>query len=64
MSKVMPCSEIFPGCGFIARAETDGDVLNCVGRHVREIHGMKEKAQATIRDDKCEQARRWDDLRD
>lgn len=60
MSKVMPCSEIFPGCGFIARAETDGDVLNCVGRHVREIHGMKEmsphlmkKAQAAIRDDKC-----------
>ena len=60
MSKVMPCNEVVPGCGFVARAETDDDVLNCVAEHVREIHGMKnpsaesiKKARAVIRDDKC-----------
>jgi len=61
MSKVMPCNEVVPGCGFVARAETDDGVLNCVAEHVREIHGMKspsaefmKKARAAIRNDKCE----------
>ncbi|HEU5410821.1 MAG TPA: DUF1059 domain-containing protein [Candidatus Acidoferrales bacterium] len=61
MSKVMPCNEVVAGCGFIARGKDDEDVLNCVAKHTREIHGMKEmspqfmeRARAAIREDKCE----------
>ena len=61
MGKVMPCNEVVEGCGFIARGETDEDVLNSVAEHGREVHGMKEppkafmrKARAAIREEACE----------
>jgi len=61
MSKMMPCNEAVAGCGFVARAETDDDALNCVAEHARDIHGMKtpsvefmKKARAAIREEKCE----------
>ena len=60
MSKVMPCNEVVSGCPFIARGETDDDVLNCAEEHAREIHGMQrpskefmKKARAAIREEKC-----------
>ena len=49
MSKVMPCNEVVAGCGFIARGKDDEDVLNCVAKHTREIHGMKGGERVRIR---------------
>lgn len=60
MSKVTPCNEVVPGCGFAARGQDDGEVLNCATEHIREIHGVNDmtpelnrNVRAAIHDESC-----------
>jgi predicted small metal-binding protein len=58
MARRMSCSDVGPECDFVARGETDDEVMGQVAEHARTVHGMKEvppelaeKAKAAIRDD-------------
>ena len=54
----MDCRDVGPDCDFVARGESDEEVMGQVAEHARTAHGMDEvppelaaKAQAAIRDD-------------
>ena len=54
----MSCRDVGPDCDFVARGESDEEVMGQVAEHARAAHGMEEvppelaeKAQAAIRDD-------------
>ena len=58
MARRMSCSDVGPECDFVARGETDEEVMDQVAEHARTVHGMEEvppelaeKAKAAIRDD-------------
>lgn len=58
MARKMSCRDVGPDCDFVARGETDEEVMGQVADHARTAHGMEEvppelatKAQAAIRDD-------------
>jgi len=40
MAKVMKCGDIVPGCTFVARGETEEQVLTRTAEHAKEDHGM------------------------
>jgi predicted small metal-binding protein len=40
--KQISCGDVVPGCGFEASAKTDAELLEKVGRHARETHGLAE----------------------
>ena len=58
MARSMSCRDVGPDCDFVARGESDEEVLGQVAEHARSAHGMEEvppelaeKARAAIRDD-------------
>ena len=58
MARRMSCRDVGPDCDFVARGETDEEVMGQVAEHARSAHGMDEvppevaeKVRAAIRDD-------------
>ena len=58
MAKVLRCSDIGMDCDFVARAETDEEILKKVAEHAATAHDMKEipeevlaKLRAAIQDE-------------
>ena len=58
MARRMSCRDVGPDCDFVARGESDDEVMGQVAEHARAAHGMEEvppelgeKAKAAIRDD-------------
>ncbi len=58
MAKTMSCGDVGPDCDFVARGESDEEVLEQVAEHARTAHGMDEvppelaeKARAAIKDE-------------
>lgn len=42
MAKEMNCGDLMPGCDFVARGETDEEVMQQVAEHARTAHDMEE----------------------
>ena len=58
MARRMSCSDVGPECDFVARGQTDEEVMGQVAEHARAVHGIEEvppelaeKARAAIKDD-------------
>ena len=58
MARSMSCKDVGPECDFVARGETDEEVMGQVAEHARSAHGMgevppemAEKVRAAIRDE-------------
>ena len=58
MTRRMNCRDVGPDCDFVARGESDEEVMGQVAEHARTAHGIKEvppeladKARAAIKDD-------------
>jgi predicted small metal-binding protein len=58
MTRKMNCRDVGPDCDFVARGESDEEVMGQVVEHARTAHGFEEvppelaqKARAAIRDD-------------
>ena len=58
MARRMSCRDVGPDCDFVARGESDEEVMGQVAEHARSAHGMEdvppdvaEKVRAAIRDD-------------
>jgi predicted small metal-binding protein len=58
MAKTMSCRDVGPDCDFVARGETDDEIMGQVAEHARSAHGMAEvpaelaqKAKASIKDE-------------
>ena len=58
MAKTMSCRDVGPECDFVARGETEEEVMGQVAEHARDAHGLDEvppelaeKARAAIRDE-------------
>jgi predicted small metal-binding protein len=58
MAKTMSCRDVGPDCDFVARGETEEEVMGQVAEHARDAHGLEEvppelaeKARAAIRDE-------------
>lgn len=58
MSKRMNCRDVGPDCDFVAKGETEDEVMTQVAEHARDVHGFEsvppelaEKAKAAIRDE-------------
>ncbi len=39
--KVVRCSDAGLDCSFVAHSESEEDLLNQVGKHAKEVHGME-----------------------
>jgi len=59
MTKELRCGDIMPGCDYVARAESEVEVLAAAGAHATEKHGLDmatvdeatiAKVKAAIRD--------------
>lgn len=57
MATELRCGEMFPGCEWVGRAETEEEVLAKGAEHAAEVHGLKEidedteeRVRAAIRD--------------
>ncbi|HEX2172409.1 MAG TPA: DUF1059 domain-containing protein [Dehalococcoidia bacterium] len=42
MARAFSCSETGNTCDFVARGETDDEVLQRVGEHADRVHGLKD----------------------
>lgn len=58
MAKVLRCRDVGMDCDFVARAETEEEILKQAAEHVQTVHNMKEipeelveKVRAAIRDE-------------
>ena len=58
MTKVLRCSDLMHGCDYVARAETEDELMQKAAQHAREKHGMQtvppevaEKIKSKIRDE-------------
>lgn len=45
MMKILRCGELMPGCDFVARAETDEQLLEIAARHAQAAHGVEMTAE-------------------
>ncbi|MGH9728416.1 MAG: DUF1059 domain-containing protein [Candidatus Acidiferrales bacterium] len=48
MSKMLRCSELIPGCDFIARGESDDEVIQEASRHVRAKHNLQKMSAGVV----------------
>lgn len=60
MAKVVTCRDVGVDCDFVARGETEQEVLKKCTEHARSAHGMKElpaellaKVKVAIREEKA-----------
>jgi len=58
MAKVLRCSDVGFDCSFVARADSEEELMKKVAEHAAEVHDMKEiseevaaKVKAAIRDE-------------
>lgn len=58
MAKTLRCREVGPDCDFVARGETEDEVMAQVADHARTAHGidevspeMADKARSVIREE-------------
>lgn len=58
MRKTLECRSVVPGCGFVAHADNDEDLLLKAAEHARITHGvehmseqLRAKVKAAIRDE-------------
>ena len=58
MARRMDCRDVGQDCDFVARGDSDEEVMGQVAEHARTAHGMEEvpselaeKARAVIRDE-------------
>ena len=58
MAKTMSCRDVGPDCDFVARGETEDEVMMQVAEHASTAHGfnevppeLAEKAKAAIKDE-------------
>jgi predicted small metal-binding protein len=63
MSKMISCRDVGVDCDFVARGETEEDILRQCAEHARSAHGMDnlspelaEKVRSGIREEKKDQA--------
>jgi predicted small metal-binding protein len=52
MRKCLECGDIVPGCNYVARANTDEDLMLKAAEHARNVHGvqhMSEQLRAKIK---------------
>jgi predicted small metal-binding protein len=40
MRKVLECAAIVPGCTFVARADSDEELMRKAVEHARNVHGV------------------------
>lgn len=40
MAKSICCADMFPGCEFTAKAETEEELLNLAAEHASSVHGV------------------------
>lgn len=48
MAKELRCGDLMPGCDYVARADTEGDVLQKAAAHAREVHGLEKLDDDTV----------------
>jgi predicted small metal-binding protein len=58
MAKTMSCRDVGPDCDFVARGETEEEIMGQVAEHARTAHGMEEvppevaeKVRSAIKDE-------------
>lgn len=58
MSKVLHCRDVGPDCDFVARGQSEEDIMRQVTDHARKVHGidpvppeLARKAQSSIREE-------------
>ena len=58
MAKVLHCRDVGPDCDFIARGQSNDEIMTQVAEHARTIHGINpvptelaQKALSVIRDE-------------
>ena len=49
MAKVLECGAIFLGCGHVIRAATEEEVLRLAAEHAKQVHGLEEIDEQTIK---------------
>lgn len=47
MAKELRCGDVVEGCDYVARAETEQELMERAARHAREAHGLEEIDEAT-----------------
>jgi predicted small metal-binding protein len=65
MRKVLDCSELYPGCDFEMRGNSEDDILKQVTAHAKTAHNMQNispdvlsKARSAIRDEGAARAQK------
>jgi len=48
MAKVLKCKDVGMDCDFVARAETEEEVLKLAGQHAGPAHGMTEMSDEVL----------------
>ena len=58
MSKVLHCRDVGPDCNYVARGQSEDEIMRQVVDHARTVHGidpvppdLARKAQASIREE-------------
>jgi predicted small metal-binding protein len=49
MAKELRCSDVMPGCDFVARGETEQEIMAKTAEHAREKHALEEIDEETAR---------------
>jgi len=58
MAKTLHCADLMPGCDYVARGDSEQDVLQQAAEHARTVHNISEitpelaaQVQSKIRDE-------------
>lgn len=58
MAKTLHCDDIMPGCDYVAKGDSESDVLRQAAEHARTVHSIAEitpelvaQVQSKIRDE-------------
>ena len=57
MAKTLHCADLMPGCDYVAKGDSDQDVLRQAAEHARTVHNIAEtpelaaQVQSKIRDE-------------
>lgn len=58
MAKTLHCADVMPGCDYVAKGDSEQDVLQQAAEHARTVHNVAEitpelvaQVQAKIRDE-------------
>ena len=46
MRMILECGRIVPGCSFVARADSEEDLLLKAVEHARSVHGVEHASEA------------------